>query len=216
MRREQLFVTRRLVMHWSSILASANQLRKGQRFVRPSRKDAGRDLCGLRNGVFQVSRTKPCAQLEPFITETEYGDRLSAELDGYELNGRFVGHDPSPFRAWPYNRVDCVVPTRLARNGTALTPSGHLSLRQAAMRDDQEPIDSTCSCPACSRFSRAYLRHLFKAGEILAHRLVSVHNLTHLGRLMEQARAAIAQGSFNHLRAATESAQGDGAAPGPG
>src|SRR6516225_8145597 len=83
-------------MHRPSVLASANPLRKGQRFVRPSRKDAGRDLCGRRDGVFQVSRTKPCAQFEPFIAETEDGYRLSAELDGCEFKGRFVGHDPFP------------------------------------------------------------------------------------------------------------------------
>jgi hypothetical protein len=67
---------------WSSVLASANPLRKGYRFVRPSRKDAGRDLCGRSNGVFQVSRTKPCAQFEALITETEHGYWLSAELNG--------------------------------------------------------------------------------------------------------------------------------------
>ncbi|MBV8300591.1 MAG: tRNA guanosine(34) transglycosylase Tgt [Candidatus Dormibacteraeota bacterium] len=95
---------------------------------------------------------------------------------------------------------DCVVPTRLARNGTALTPSGHLSLRGAAAQDDLSPIDPTCACAACSRFSRAYLRHLFKSGEILAHRLVSLHNLTHLGRLMDQARDAIQERRFAAFR----------------
>ena len=68
-------------MHWPSVLASANPLRKGQRLVRPSREDAGRHLCGLRNGVFEVSRTKPGAQLEPFKAETEHGHRLSAYPD---------------------------------------------------------------------------------------------------------------------------------------
>src|SRR5215467_12863474 len=72
----------RLVMYWPSVLASANPLREGQRFVRPSRKDAGCYLCGLRNGVFQVSWTKPGAQLEPFIAEPEHGHRLGAEVDG--------------------------------------------------------------------------------------------------------------------------------------
>jgi len=88
-------------MHWPSVLASANPLRKGQRFVRPSRKDTGRDLCGRRNGVFQVSRTKPGAQFEPFIAEPEHGHRLSAELDGCEFKGRFVGHHPFPFVRGP-------------------------------------------------------------------------------------------------------------------
>ena len=95
---------------------------------------------------------------------------------------------------------DCVVPTRLARNGTALTPSGRLSLRNAAASEDLGPIDPECPCPACAGFSRAYLRHLFQSGEILAHRLVSVHNITHLARLMEGARAAIREGRFDAFR----------------
>jgi queuine tRNA-ribosyltransferase len=100
---------------------------------------------------------------------------------------------------------DCVVPTRLARNGTALTPDGRLSLRNAAVKDDPTPIDQECPCAACARFSRSYLRHLFQSGEILAHRLVSLHNITHLARLMEQARAAIRNRSFAAFRAERDS-----------
>ena len=96
---------------------------------------------------------------------------------------------------------DCVVPTRLARNGSALTPEGRLSLRNAAARDEFGPIDPDCPCAACAGFSRAYLRHLFQSGEILAHRLVSLHNITHLARLMDGARAAIRQGRFAEFRA---------------
>ena len=95
---------------------------------------------------------------------------------------------------------DCVVPTRLARNGTALVPGGRLSLRNAAYRDDVRPLDDACPCAACARFTRAYLRHLFAAGEILAHRLVSVHNLTHLGRLMSEVRSAIREGRLDALQ----------------
>jgi len=99
---------------------------------------------------------------------------------------------------------DCVVPTRLARNGSALTPHGTLSLRNAAARDDLRPIDAGCPCPACTGFSRAYLRHLFAAGEILAHRLVSIHNLTHLCGLMADARAAITSRSYLSFRQGVE------------
>jgi queuine tRNA-ribosyltransferase len=96
---------------------------------------------------------------------------------------------------------DCVLPTRLARNGTALTCGGRLPLRRAVRRDDPRPLEEGCPCPACAGgFSRAYLRHLFAAGEILAHRLLSLHNLTHLGGLMAGARAAIAQGRFAEYR----------------
>jgi queuine tRNA-ribosyltransferase len=66
------------------------------------------------------------------------------------------------------------------------------------------PLDEDCKCPACARFSRAYLRHLFQAQEILAHRLVSIHNITHLARLMDATRAAIREGTFSLLREAVE------------
>jgi queuine tRNA-ribosyltransferase len=95
---------------------------------------------------------------------------------------------------------DCVVPTRLARNGSALTPDGRLSLRNADAREAFGPIDPDCPCAACAGFSRAYLRHLFQSGEILAHRLVSLHNITHLSRLMQSARSAIRDGSFAAFR----------------
>jgi queuine tRNA-ribosyltransferase len=98
---------------------------------------------------------------------------------------------------------DCVLPTRLARNGTALTCGGRLSLRRAVHRDDIRPLEAGCPCPACAGgFSRAYLRHLFAGGEILAHRLLSLHNLAHLGGLMEGARSAIAAGRFAEYRGA--------------
>ena len=92
---------------------------------------------------------------------------------------------------------DCVVPTRLARHATALTDYGRLNLRKADFRDDLRPIEPGCDCAACATFSRAYLRHLFGTGDILAHRLVTVHNLTHMSRLMAGVRAAIVAGGFN-------------------
>lgn len=94
---------------------------------------------------------------------------------------------------------DCVVPTRLARHATALTRAGRLGLRNAIYRDDPRPLEEGCACAACARFSRAYLRHLFAAGEILAHRLVTIHNLTHLARLMAELRTAIRHGRLAEL-----------------
>lgn len=96
---------------------------------------------------------------------------------------------------------DCVAPTRLARTGSAMTPDGRLSLRRAVYRDDLRPLVEACPCPACTRFSRAYLRHLFAAGEILGHRLLTLHNVTHLTTLMAAARQAIAAGRFAAFRA---------------
>ncbi len=94
---------------------------------------------------------------------------------------------------------DCVLPTRLARTGTVLTDRGRLSLRQARFRRDSRQLEPGCECPACSRFSRAYLRHLYVAGEILAHRLLSLHNLWHLSQLMAGARLAIEVGGLQEF-----------------
>ena len=80
-------------------------------------------------------------------------------------------------------------------------PGGRVSLRNAAASEEFGPIDPDCPCAACAGFSRAYLRHLFQSGEILAHRLVSLHNITHLARLMDAARAAIREGRFAEFRA---------------
>ncbi|MDQ6855665.1 MAG: tRNA guanosine(34) transglycosylase Tgt [Candidatus Dormibacteraeota bacterium] len=99
---------------------------------------------------------------------------------------------------------DCVVPTRLARTGAAMTPTGSLALRRAAYRDDLRPLVDGCPCAACRRFSRAYLRHLISAGEILGHRLLSIHNITHVTTLMAAAREAIAAGRFDAFRADNE------------
>ena len=94
---------------------------------------------------------------------------------------------------------DCVLPTRLARTGTVLTDRGRLSLRQARFRRDSRQLEPGCECPACSRFSRAYLRHLYVAGEILAHRLLSLHNLWHLSQLMAGTRLAIEVGGLQEF-----------------
>ncbi|MBC8529060.1 tRNA guanosine(34) transglycosylase Tgt [Christensenellaceae bacterium NSJ-44] len=86
---------------------------------------------------------------------------------------------------------DCVLPTRIARNGTVLTWSGRLVIRNATYAEDFMPLDPDCDCPVCRNYSRAYIRHLFKAGEILGARLASYHNLYHLIDLMERIRQAI-------------------------
>jgi queuine tRNA-ribosyltransferase len=94
---------------------------------------------------------------------------------------------------------DCVLPTRNARNGQAFVTGGRLTLKNARFRNDPRPLDEACTCPVCSQgFSRAYLRHLYIAGEILAHRLLSQHNLHAYASLMASARAAINEGQFEH------------------
>jgi queuine tRNA-ribosyltransferase len=96
---------------------------------------------------------------------------------------------------------DCVMPTRNARNGQVFTPDGRLVMTHARFTRDPAPIDPGCPCEACRHFSRAYLRHLFVTRELLAYRLLSLHNLTFYLGLMAQVRAAIAESRFDAFRA---------------
>ncbi len=91
---------------------------------------------------------------------------------------------------------DCVLPTRLARNGAALTRQGRINMRNQQYADDPDPIEPGCTCYTCTHFSRAYIRHLVKASEILGLQLLSIHNLHMLLTLMREMRAAILDGTF--------------------
>jgi queuine tRNA-ribosyltransferase len=97
---------------------------------------------------------------------------------------------------------DCVLPTRTARTGSALTADGRLNLRNAQYARDPGPIEDGCDCPACARFSRAYVRHLVNQDELLGLRLLSLHNLRFVLRLTQEARAAIERAEFQAFRAA--------------
>ncbi len=91
---------------------------------------------------------------------------------------------------------DCVLPTRNARNGMAFTSEGPVNIRNAEHTRSDRPLDPDCGCEACALFARAYLRHLHLAGEILAHRMLTLHNLTFYQTLMESARRAIDRGDL--------------------
>src|SRR6266581_54116 len=97
---------------------------------------------------------------------------------------------------------DCVLPTRLARNGTAFTSTGTLNLKNAEFALDKNPIEENCACPTCREFARGYVRHLIKAEEILGLRLITLHNLHFYLNLMNQARAEIENGTFQQFRKA--------------
>jgi queuine tRNA-ribosyltransferase len=97
---------------------------------------------------------------------------------------------------------DCVLPTRLARNGTAFTTTGTVNLKNAEFILDKNPIEENCTCDACREFSRGYIRHLVKAEEILGLRLITLHNLRFYLNLMNQARTEIERGTFDQFRKA--------------
>jgi queuine tRNA-ribosyltransferase len=96
---------------------------------------------------------------------------------------------------------DCVMPTRSGRNGQAFTSTGTANLRNARFAEDQSPLDPACGCPACRQFTRAYLHHLVKAGEILASMLLTWHNLTYYQSVMTALREGIAQGRVREVAA---------------
>ncbi|MHB8644296.1 MAG: tRNA guanosine(34) transglycosylase Tgt [Thermomicrobiales bacterium] len=91
---------------------------------------------------------------------------------------------------------DCVLPARVARHGGLFTPAGRISIGNARYRDIHESLDVSCGCPTCSRFSAAYLHHLYRAKELLWYRLATIHNLWFILRMMDEIRAAIMDGSF--------------------
>jgi queuine tRNA-ribosyltransferase len=127
---------------------------------------------------------------EPFLpaNQPRYAMGLGTPAQLVELVARGV------------DMFDCVLPTRVARNGTAFTRKGSISIKAGAYKSDFRPIEETCDCYACRNFSRAYLRHLLNVGEILGLRMLSVHNTRMFLKVMEEVRAAIADGSFAAYR----------------
>jgi len=99
-----------------------------------------------------------------------------------------------------YDMFDCVMPTRNARNGMLFTSTGSLNIKNSRYAEDRLPIDPACDCYVCRNYSRAYLRHLYRSGEILSSRFNTYHNLHYYLNLMESAREAIAQGAFAAFR----------------
>jgi len=96
---------------------------------------------------------------------------------------------------------DCVLPTRFARHGTLLTSEGRLNIKNRRFATDAGPLDPTCPCRVCARYSRAYVRHLFNVHEPTGPRLATIHNLAWILRLTDRARAGIADGTLDALRA---------------
>lgn len=105
---------------------------------------------------------------------------------------------------------DCVIPTRLARHGRALTRSGDFNVNRSDFTVDQSPIDPDCRCLTCSRYTRAYLRHLVRMSELSAHRLLTIHNLTYVLDLISSAREAIEAGNLAEFIDSVNGRRADG------
>ncbi|GFM35981.1 tRNA guanosine(34) transglycosylase Tgt [Desulfovibrio psychrotolerans] len=149
------------------------------------------DFDGFALGGLSVGESKPemmemlyhCAPLLP-AEKPRYLMGVGTPLD--IINGINAGID----------MFDCVLPTRNARNGTLYTSVGKVNIKRQEYAEDDGPLDPNCSCYTCRTFSRAYLRHLFQAKEILSFRLNSIHNLTYFLDTVRGARKAIAEGTF--------------------
>ena len=155
------------------------------------------DLPGYAIGGVSVG--EPKAEMLRIMAHTPH--RLPVSKPRY-LMGVGTPEDLVEGVAQGVDMFDCVMPTRNARNGHLFTRFGDLKLRNARFKDDEAPIDSSCTCHTCSAgFSRAYLHHLERCGEMLAPMLASIHNLHHYVNLMREIRAALEQGSFDRWRA---------------
>lgn len=145
---------------------------------------------GVSVGETQEEMMKAVEESEPYLPEDKprYAMGLGTPPQLVEMVARGV------------DMFDCVLPTRIARNGTAFTRIGTINLRNAVHKEDGGPIEDGCQCYACKDFSRAYIRHLLNVNEILGLRLVTLHNLHFYLQLMREVRTRIANGSFDEFR----------------
>jgi queuine tRNA-ribosyltransferase len=149
---------------------------------------------GLALGGFSVGdapeqRAPVLAEVAPRMPEDRPRYLMGLGTPGDLFDGVRAGID----------MFDCVLPTRNARNGQAFTAAGRITIKQSRFREDPAPLQDGCPCVACRRFSRAYLRHLFVSGEILASRLLTAHNLSFYERWTARLRAAIRDGTLDAL-----------------
>ncbi|MDP2313018.1 MAG: tRNA guanosine(34) transglycosylase Tgt [Pseudomonadota bacterium] len=156
---------------------------------------AGMDLDGYAIGGLSVGEPRE----ELFTTVAYTAPHLPADKVRY-LMGVGYPHDLVDGVLAGVDLFDCVLPTRSARFGSAFTSAGRITIKHGRYRDDPRPLDESCACYTCARFSRAYLRHLFTSNEILAPRLLTLHNVTFYQRLMGRLRAAVEEGPDALLR----------------
>lgn len=152
---------------------------------------SGMDVAGCAIGGLSVGEPKPvmAEMLEASTPELPRG------------KPRYLMGVGSPEDLWNgvargVDMFDCVLPTRAARNGALYTPDGRINIKNAAWKHEHRPVDESCDCEACTRFTAAYIHHLFRSEEVLGLRLASVHNLRFLARQTDIMREAIAAGRF--------------------
>lgn len=147
--------------------------------------------CGFSIGGLSVGEPKPTMYkmldvLQPYYPSDQPRYLMGVGSPDCLIEAIFRGID----------MFDCVLPTRLARNGTAFSKQGNLTIRNAKYAEDFSPVEQDCDCYCCQNFSRAYIRHLLKSDEILGGKLLSIHNIRFLTRMMEEVRSAIMEDRF--------------------
>ena len=153
------------------------------------------DLPGYAIGGISVGETK-----EEYLGVLEYApDLLPYDKPRYVMG---IGTPDYIFEAVErgVDMFDCVEPTRIARHGMAMTSHGRLSIKNAKFERDFTPLDPECDCYACRHYSRAYIRHMFKAGETMSHMLLSEHNLRFLSKMCEDIRTSIEEDRFSEFK----------------
>lgn len=151
--------------------------------------------CGVAIGGLSVGESSDVMYrmldaIKPYLPEDMPHYLMGVGTADYILEGVERGID----------MFDCVLPTRTARNGTAMTMNGYVTVRNGAYKEDFSPIEDGCDCYACRNYTRAYIRHLINSDEILGGRLLSIHNVRFLQRLMAKIRQAIAQGRYPEFK----------------
>lgn len=163
---------------------------------RELRRRSAESLAEIGFGAYAIGGLSVGEERAAMLDTVEFTAPLLPENRPRYLMGVGLPNDILDAVGRGMDMFDCALPTRMARNGTAFSRDGRVNLRNARHAADPAPIDPECGCCTCRNFSRAYLRHLFMAGEIMAARLASFHNLFFYVRMMQLAREAIREGSF--------------------
>lgn len=163
--------------------------------IESAKRTAEYAVCGIAVGGLSVGEPKEVMYKMLDAVRPYYPENMPRYLMGVGsadciVEGIFRGID----------MFDCVLPTRIARNGTAMTAKGNIAVRNAAYKEDFSPIEEGCDCYCCKNYTRAYIRHLLNCNEILGGRLLSIHNLRFLHRLTENIKRAIREDRFGDFR----------------
>ncbi len=169
-------------------------------FYRDLREKSAKEIVDLDLPGYAIGGISVGERKEDYIGVLDYAPKLLPENKPRYVMG--IGTPDYIFEAVErgVDMFDCVEPTRIARHGMAMTSHGRISIKNAKFERDFTPLDPECDCYTCRNYTRAYLRHLFKAGETMSHMLLTEHNLRFLSRLSEDIRRSIEEDRFSEFK----------------